>query len=151
MGTFDPATFLDINVNEANDTVSTPVPEGEYNAIAGEPKVRQWTSKDGTKSGLALDIPWTIDSGYPEIKAATGRDVNIVTQGLMLDLNESGNLDTGKGRNVGLGKLREAAGLNTPGKPFNFRMLTGRMAKISIKHRMVEDQVFADVKGVAPA
>lgn len=152
MGTFDPATFLDINVTEANDTVSIPVPEGEYTAIAGEPKVRQWNAKDGTKSGLALDIPWEIDAGsYPEVKEATGRDKNIVTQGIMLDLNEGGGLDTGKGKNVGLGRLREAVNLNTAGKPFNFRMIQGQVAKVAIKHRPFEDRILADVKGVAPA
>lgn len=149
MGTFNPDTFLDINVTEANSIESTPVPEGEYLAMAGEPKIRQWNSKDGTKSGLALDIPWTIDSPSP--KEYTGRDTNVVMQGLMLDLNEGGGLDTGKGMNVGLGRLREAVGLNTPGKPFNFRQIQGQLAKITIKHRLVEDARFADVKGVTKA
>jgi hypothetical protein len=152
MGTFDPATFLDVSVNESNDTVSTPVPVGEYTAVAGEPKIREWNSKDGTKSGLALDIPWEIDSGsYPSVKEATGRDKNIVYQGIMLDTTPNGGLDTGKGRNVKLGRLREATGLNKAGQPFSFRMLQGRLAKIEVAHRTAEDQLFAEVKGVAPA
>lgn len=149
MGIFDPTSFLDASINEANSTVSTPVPEGEYTAVvAGDPEVRQWTSKkDPSKSGLALDITWDIDD--PGVKAALGRDKVTVRQGIMLDLNDSGGLDTGKGRNVSLGRLREAVGLNEAGKPFNFRMLAGRVAKVKVSHRVEGDAVYAEVKGVA--
>jgi hypothetical protein len=150
MGIFDPSTFLDATINEANSTVSTPCPEGEYAAIAGEPVIRQWTSKDGTKSGLALDINWEIDGGsYSAVKAAVGRDKVFVRQGIMLDTNAQGGLDTGKGMNVGLGKLREAVRLNKAGQPFSFRMLQGQVAKVSVKHRIDGEQIFADVKAVA--
>ena len=40
-------------------------------------------------------------------------------------------------------------GLNEPGKPFNFRMLQGKLAKVSIKHRVADDVIYAEVKGVA--
>jgi len=150
MGTFDPSSFLDLTVTDVNSTVSTPCPEGEYTAVAQEPIIRQWTSKDGTKSGIAVDINWEIDaSGYPNVKEATGRDKAIVRQGLMLDTNAAGGLDTGKGMNVGLGKLREALGLNVAGKPFSFRMIAGQVAKVSVKHRVDGEQIYADVKGVA--
>jgi len=146
MGTFDPSTFLDLTVTDPNSTVMTPVPEGEFTAIAGEPVIRQWTSKDGTKSGLALDIPWEVDDA--SVKAALGREKVTVKQGLMLDLNPQGGLDTGKGMNVSLGRLREAVGLNTAGQSFSFRMLQGKVAKISVKHRLDGEQVYSDVKGV---
>ena len=55
----------------------------------------------------------------------------------------------GKGQNVGLGRLREAVGLNSPGQPFAFSMLTGRVAKVVVKHRIHEDKIFAEVKAVA--
>jgi hypothetical protein len=67
----------------------------------------------------------------------------------MLDLNESGTgMDTGKGKNVTLGRLREALGLNQPGTPFSFRQLIGRAAKISVTQRVDGDQIYNDVKGV---
>jgi hypothetical protein len=147
MGTFDPSTFLDVTINEANSTSSTPVPEGEYTAVAGEPAIREWRSQAKGTSGLALDIPWTIDDS--RVKEITGRDTNVVKQGLMLDTTESGALATGKGQNVGLGRLREALDLNSPGKPFSFRMIQGQVARVSVKHRVDGDQIFADVKGVA--
>lgn len=147
MGTFDPNTFLDTTLTEANATSATPVPVGEYIGVTEEPVVRNWTSKDGTKSGLALDVPISIDD--PRVREVTGRDKNSVRYGIMLDLNESGGIDTGKGRNVGLGRLREALDLNKPGQPFSFRMLAGRPVKVTIKHRVDGDNIYADVAGVA--
>ncbi|TFH40501.1 MAG: hypothetical protein E4H01_16450 [Lysobacterales bacterium] len=150
MSTFDPASFLDQTTTEGNSTVSVPVPEGDYTAVIdGDPEVRQWQGKkDPSKSGLALDIQWSIDS--PGVRELLGRDLVRVKQGIMLDLNESGGLDTGRGRNVPLGRLREAVGLNTPGKPFNFRMLTGKVATVKIVHRTDGDAIYAEVKAVAP-
>ena len=145
---FSPDQFLDMQVTEANDTKIVPVPVGEYNAIVGEVKVVQWQKKDDPSvAGLKLQITWELDS--PEVKALLQRETVTVRQDQMLDLAESGGLDMGKGRNVGLGRLREATGLNTPGQPFSFTMLTGRMAKVSIKHRVDGDTIYSEVKGVA--
>jgi len=148
MSTFDPATFLDMGLDEANSTVSTPVPEGEYQAVIDKVETRAWQGKaDPSKSGIALDIIWNVeDQG---VKTFLERDKVQVKQGIMLDLNVSGGIDTGKGKNVALGKLREATNLNTPGQRFSFRMLEGQMAKISVKHHIDGEQVFADVKAVA--
>jgi hypothetical protein len=66
----------------------------------------------------------------------------------MLDINDAGNLDMSKGRNVQLGRLREALGLNTPGQAFSFQMIPGRAAKILVKQRVEGEDIFADVKGV---
>lgn len=147
---FDPAQFLDMQVTESNDTKVTPVPEGEFTAVAGDVKTRQWQSKDGTSSGITLDITWDIDS--PEVKAELGRDRVTVRQGIMLDLTESGGLDMSKGKNVGLGRLREAIGKNVPGQPFAFSQIPGSIAKVLVKHRINPndaEQIFAEVKGVA--
>jgi hypothetical protein len=146
----DLSSFMDLSISDANDTVVIPVPEGEYTAVAEEPVVRQWTSQDGTKSGIALDLQWVIDD--QAVKTLLGRDKVTVKQGLMLDLNEQGGLDTGKGKNVGLGRLREACGLNVAGQPFSFRMLGGQVAKVAVKHRPDKNDtsvIYAEVKGVA--
>lgn len=149
MGTFDPATFLDQTVTDANSTTFEAVPEGEYTAmIDGDPEVRPWVGRqDPSKSGLTLDLNWLIDDAA--VKAKLGRERVTVRQGIMLDLTEHGGLDTGKGRNITLGRLRDAVGLNEPGRPFNFRMLTGKVAKVSVKHRVNDGQIYAEVKGVA--
>lgn len=145
---FSPEQFLDMQVTESNDTKIIPIPVGEYLAVIGEVKVLQWQKKDDpSQAGLKLQILWELDS--PEVKALLARDKVTARQDQMLDLTETGGLDMGKGRNVGLGRLREATGLNTPGQPFAFSMLTGRMAKVSIKHRVDGDTIYSEVKGVA--
>ena len=58
----------------------------------------------------------------------------------------------GKGKNVALGRLREALGQNTPGKPWSFGMLVGQVAKVAVKHRITDaGDTFAEVKRVLPA
>lgn len=145
---FDPNQFLDMQVTEANSTSSTPCPVGEYMAIIDEVKPRQWQKKDDpSKSGLALDLIWNVDDA--NVKALLERDKVVVKQGIMLDLTDSGSIDMGKGKNVSLGRLREALGLNTPGQAFSFSMLKGRVAKVQVSHRVDGDQIFAEVKAVA--
>lgn len=147
MSVFNPDTFLDQQFTEANDTQVIPVPVGEYTAVIKDVKARQWQSKkDPSIAGLTLDVVWELDS--QEVRELLGRDTVTVKQGIMLDLTESGGLDFGKGRNVGLGRLREALGLNVPGQAFSFAQLPGRVAKISVSHRIDGDQIYTDVKGV---
>lgn len=146
---FDANSFLNMSTTEANDTKLVPVPEGEYTAIATEVKADTWQSKaDPSKAGLKLLVTWDIDS--PDLKQELGRDKITVRQDIMLDTTESGGLDMGKGRNIGLGKLREAVGLNVPGQAFAPSMIQGRAAKVLVKHRVVDDNIYAEVKAVAP-
>src|SRR6266705_1518674 len=148
MGTFDPATFLDTALTEANSTTVTPIPDGEYPAVIESVDVRPWQGRaDPSKSGLALDVVWDVDD--PGVRQILGRDKVTVKQGVMLDLNTSGGIDTGKGRNDSLGRLREAVGLNIAGRPFSFRQLVGQVAKIKVTQRVDGDQIYNDVKGVA--
>jgi hypothetical protein len=153
MSQFDPNQFLDMAVTESNDTVVVPVPEGEYTAVAEDVKTRTWQSKDGSQAGLAVDIIWDIDS--PELKEQLERKSIKVKQGIMLDLTEAGGLDMGKGKNVTLGRLRAAIGLNVAGQAFRLSDITGRVCKVAVKHR-VDDKVvppviYAEVRGNAPA
>lgn len=145
---FNPDQFLDMTVTDSNDTKTIPVPAGEYIAIIEEVKCRQWQSKkDPSMSGLTLDIQWSLDDAG--VKELLGREKVTVKQGIMLDMTESGGLDMGKGRNVGLGRLRDALGLNVPGQPFSFSMLSGRVGKVKVEHRIDGENLYAEVKGVA--
>jgi len=149
MSTFDPNAFLNQTIDEANSTISVPVPEAEYMAIADAPKIGTWQKKDGSASGMKLELDWVIpDSALAE---ELGRKEVKVRQQIMLDTTETGGLDVGRGRNVALGRLREALDLNTPGKPFSFAMIAGRQAKINVKHRVDGDAIYAEVKAVAKA
>jgi len=147
--TFDVNNFLDATTTEAGDTKIIPVPEGVYLAVCSKVAARTWQSKDGMTSGLTLDLVWDIDD--QSVRDATGRDKVAVKQGIMLDLKEDGGLDFGKGKNVALGRAREAVGLNEPGKPFAPSMFNGRMCKVLVKQRVVDQDIFNDVKGNLPA
>lgn len=147
--TFDPATFLNATYDEALDTKLVPCPAGEYLAIADKVDVKPWATKDGSKSGLKAVIQWDIQD--ENVKQLLGRDKVVVPQDQMLDLTETGNLDFGKGKNVGLGRIREALDLNTPGEPFAFAMIQGRMAKVVVSHRTGDnpEDLFNEIRRVA--
>jgi len=145
--TFDPATFLNTTYDEALDTKVVPCPAGEYLGLAEKVDVKTWASKDGSSSGLKLAILWDIQD--ENVKSLLGRDTVRVPQDQMLDLTETGALDFGKGKNVGLGRIREALGLNTPGEPFAFSMIQGRMAKVKVTHRAVGEDLYNEIKAIA--
>lgn len=145
---FDADSFLNASIQGSNSTKTIPVPMGEYTGVIEKIEPRQWQSKDGTKTGISLDVQWLIeDQG---VKEFLGRDTVTCKQGIMLDTTPEGGLDMAPGKNVGLGRLREAVGQNDPSKPFSFHNLPGQMAKVVVKHRTTDDgDTFAEVKGVA--
>lgn len=140
---FDPSVFEQQQFTDANDTRYVAIPEGEYLALIKDKKFRQ------EKGYTILDITWLIDD--QGVKDATGMKEPTVRQSLFLDVTANGGLDFGKGKNVRLGRLREATGLNVPGQPFSFNMLEGRPARISVKHRPHEGEIYSDVKEVTKA
>lgn len=146
---FDPNQFLDQQIVEANDTKRVPCPVGEYPAVVEEIKARPWASKkDTSKAGMTLDVTWSIQD--PAVLEAVGRDKVTVRQGVMLDLTAAGGLDFGPGKNLGLGRLRSAVGKNVPGQPFSPNMLVGLMAKVSVTHRADGEDLYDEIKAVAP-
>ena len=66
----------------------------------------------------------------------------------MLDTNPQGGLDMSAGKNVGLGRLREAVGKNDPDVAFSFHQLPGAAGKVSVTHRLVGEDTFAEIKAV---
>ena len=149
---FDPSRFLDATITEPNATSRLNCPPGVWPAtIDGTPELNGGISqKEGPNEGmpwLRLDLKWRIE--HPDVVAATGMPYVTVRQGIMLELTEGGAVDTRKGHNAQLGRLREALDLNQKGQPFSFRMLEGRSALISVAHRTYEGQIYDDVKKVA--
>lgn len=145
MSQFDPDMFMNQVTTDSTDTKFTPVPVGEFKAVIADVKA----AKAGDKP--VLNITWNVDSD--EARAATGMDKPQVRQTIWLDLTEQGGMDMGKGKNVGLGKLREALGQNRAGQPWSPGMLNGCVAMIMVGHRAGKEagEVFADVKAVAAA
>lgn len=137
---FDPNTFMNTTITEANSTTYTPVPEGEWVAVIKEVKPR------AAKEAAILDILWAVDD--PSVVEVTGMKTPIVRQSIFLDMTDAGGLDIGKGKNIGLGKLREAVDQNQKGRQWQPGNLVGQVAKIKVAHRVYEDAIQADVKGV---
>lgn len=151
---FDAASFLNATIDQVNATEIKPAPEGEYvgqiQPVTSE-SFKSGTTKDGN-AWARIDLQVVVENN-PTIKAATGLDKKTIRAGVMLDLTPSGGLDFSDGRNITLGRLRKAVGLNNPGQPFSFQQLGGRMVKINVKHRIDKDdpsKVYEDVKGFLP-
>lgn len=145
---FDAQSFLDASVSGSNDTRIVPVPVGEYFAIIDELTPGTWASKDGSKSGVKIELVWSIEDS--SVKEFLGRDKVTVRQSIMLDTTDAGGLDMGKGKNVSLGRLREAVNKNGP-EGFSFAMLPGLAARVSVTHREYNGDTFAEVRAVARA
>ena len=146
MSAFNPDVFLNTETDSANSSTYTPVPEGEFTASIKAIKPRVLT--DGR---AVLDVTWTVDDEVA--RNETGMAEPSVRQTLWLDTTESGGLDFGKGKNVGLGRLREAVGQNQAGKPWAPGMLVGQVAKVKVGHSIDKRDgvtINADVKAVLP-
>lgn len=143
---FDPVQFAEQVVTEQMDTKLIPVPVGTYNMLLEKYTVRQNQGKqDPTKVYVSLDITWEVlDEG---VKSQLSRDKVTVPQSIMLDI-ENGRIAVGAGKNVGLGKLRQALGLNVPGEPFSLGMIAGRMAKGTVYHDPYNGEIYSKVKSV---
>lgn len=151
--TFDPSLFLDATITEAS-TKRNPIPAGaDVTAVIGEPKSRTWQGKnDPTKSGVVVDLPLEIDlSMYPELATHVGVPKVTLTDGIMLDLTDNGQIDMAPGKNGKLRRYREALGMNVAGQPFSFRAMQGRLIKVKISHRTHEGEIYDQVDSVAKA
>lgn len=146
---FDPSTFLDATITEAL-VKRPPLPVGDYTAVIGEVKARQWTSTKGEgRSGVAWDVPLTLEVPA-EIQASLGLTQATLNlkDSIMLDLTDSGMLDLGIGKNNGLRKYREACDLNKPGEAFSARMMTGRAITVKLGHELYNGEPVERINGV---
>ena len=146
---FNPDTFIDLEVTGALDTQLILVPRGEWIGKIGEikpPRVTQ--SKDGN-TYVFLDIPIKVTD--PDVERHCQRPEPQVRHSISLDIID-GRLDMGPGKNIGLGQLRDALGLNDPTAPFSARMLSGKGIKVKIEHtkdKTDPTKTYANVQGVS--
>lgn len=148
---FDPEAFLASTV--VNGEMSTQVlncPEGKYRAqIDDKIEVRSIDTKNGPRK--IVRVLWNILDDT--VKAQLERERVLVSQDLWLDFDETGALDTRKGKNVDLGVLRDALGQNKM-DGWTFGMLRGQIATVQVSHRSQDDnpaRKFAEVRRVGPA
>ena len=129
---FNPDTFLEQTVTGALDPKYPIIPPGEYPAISKSLKAREMPNEKEPAKGpyTVVDIVWAIEDAG--VKEATGLDSPTCRQSVFLDLHE-GKLDMRPKKNIQLGRLREALGLNDPDKPFSFNDLVGQPAIVRIE------------------
>lgn len=148
--TLNTEEFLQTTSDEALDDHIDPCPAGEYIAIAGKPKTADFTYKKGEhegETGYRMIVKWDIQD--EEVKKTLGRGTVSVTQSVLLDVTPEGNLDMGKGKNIGLGQIRTALGQNKGGQPWSPSMIEGQPAKIKISAGVYNDKTTANVDAVA--
>lgn len=149
----DPTQFLNTQTTSALSTQLDPVPEGEYKAVSqaiDKDSFQSFDIKKGERAGQKgwrLNLVWKIDD-----EAAGEYNGRMVRQQFFLDLNATGDgLDFGKGKNIGLGRLREALGQNQDGLPWAPSMLGSQVAKIKVVQRLDENdssKIYNDVAAV---
>jgi len=115
--TFDPNVFLNQEVVGSNDVKYTPIPIGEYKAYIDD------LGTDKYEQTPILIVTYALLD--ENLKTELGLEKPTVQDRLFLDIDTAGNLAFGKNKNIKLGRLREAVGLNDPKKKFNFNMLRG--------------------------
>lgn len=156
---FDPAMFLDAQVNEANEKrppIPTENPDDEsgcYLAVIGEIKTDTGTIGKGDRVGqpwvsmlipLRLQIPSSVQGlGIPPELTITDR--------AFLDLTPQGGLDNSKGKNRRQKDYRDATGTNVAGVPWAWRQLQGKMVKVKISHELYNDQIQERVGVILPS
>lgn len=153
---FNAAAFMQTTVNEGNSTEVILLPEGEYVAVSGpinEDSFKSFDIKEGARAGekfYRLDLIWDLEDSDGRLAEYLGRKPT-ARQSIGLDLTREGGIEMGKGRNVSLGRLREALGQNASGRPWSPVQLGGQAAKIKVKHRMDKKngQTYVEVVEVA--
>jgi hypothetical protein len=143
--TFDPSLFLQTSVTEANATRLVPVPEGEFQGVIKEINPRSV----GNEGRVVMDVTWAVEGA--EIKQLLGMDTATVRQSIWLDFTDTGGLDFGAGKNVGLGRLREALKQNTAGKPWSPSNLVGATGLVKVVHSVDKNDstiIYANVGAV---
>lgn len=149
---FDPSTFLSQETTEAA-TRRPPLAPGDYTAVVNEVKARTWQAKDGSKSGIAFDIPMTVEIPPDQQAAFGGMATLTLTDSVFVDTTEQGLMDWAPGRNRGLRAYREATNQNVPGQTWSPQKLVGQMVLVKIAHRVLEQGAMAgeiteDIKSV---
>ncbi len=112
MSIFDPNDFLNSALTESVATKRELLPVGTVPA-----QIMKIEAKSGEKDGkkwVRLDAQLEITD--PQYLQPTGQEKAVKTYGIMLDVDDNGMIQRGKGKNVMLGKFLEAAKCNQPGK-----------------------------------
>ena len=145
--TFDSQSFLNTETTGAMSTEYPVIDEGDYTVQIDKLDAKQVVSSKNGETYHFLDITYIVDD--EAARAKTGMAQPRARQSIILDLTDDGRLDKTEGKNVALGRVRDAVGQNDPSRPWSFQMLIGQTCRGSIKHRVADDgRIFAEVKAV---
>lgn len=135
MGIFSQENFLDDEAGGPMSTERVLIPADTYKGCyIKDVKPQEGLIKKGDRTGqpwARVNFVWVIDS--PELRDKLIRAEVTINQGIMLDLDDNGEIDTRKGRNVRLGRLRKALGINDG--PIRWRDFVNKPATLQIEHK----------------
>lgn len=147
MTTFDPATFMEQNIDQPLQDEWVLCPEGEYQAVIDDFtaesafRTNEFVYKKGANAGLpgemtTFNVPWIIQDD--RVKLELGQDRVVVFQPIILDFDQNGQLDVGTNKNVKLGQLRTAVGQKSM-QPWGIqRLKNAGPCMVRVKHREIE-------------
>src|SRR5437899_3342341 len=96
---FNPDTFLSESAGGPLSTERVLIPANTYsNCYIKDLKPKEGIIKEGDRAGepwARLNVVWVVDD--EALREELGRREIVVTQGIMLDLDAGGGLDTSKG------------------------------------------------------
>lgn len=149
---FSADEFMSEAIDESMDSEFQPCPEGTWLAQLADqqPDMHREAKFNDGRTGRAVRLTWNILD--EDAKASVGREALSVRQEFLLDLDANGKIATGPGKNIRLGQLREALGLNKG--PFRWDMLLGAgPARVRVRHRADKNDPeakYAEVSRVLP-
>lgn len=156
---FDPTNMLDVEVDQPMDTKVVQPPEGRYNWQIVDFEVKKFDAKEaGAKDSYRIEFKCEADASQlaptgEKVSDLIGRDKFTARYSGWLDLTETGSWDMGKGKNVAVGALREALGMNVPGQPFKVRFMKGQVFNGELYYRSNKenpDQKFGEIRTPLP-
>jgi len=151
MSGFDAQSLLNATYTDANATKLIPAPVGDYVGLCTKVDVKSGTSRNSGEPWTRLEL--YLESEDPKLEQV-GMKKKTFRADTILELTPMGTIDTGPGKNVTLGRWREAAGLNREGQPFSLGMFQGQMFKFTVSHEpdaKDPEVIYERVKGMREA
>lgn len=142
---FDASNLLHVGLTSDDiATERTLIPEGEHRFVVGKPKI-----EDGEKEGkiwVKLTLPMSLDE--PSILAELNVKELKTSYTFFLDLTEDNLIATGPNKNIRLGQLFAACGLE--GDDVSISQVEGKQVIGSVKQRMSDrGNAYDEIAGLA--
>lgn len=140
MAKFNADSFLNQTVEAKLDTRRIPHPEGDWD----EGQITKIEFKDGSNKETGkvwVRMSCTVQNTDPQVKddmKLTGDQMPQVRWEEFLDITEEGSLDVSDGKNIKLGKLRQACGQNNDDE-WSINDLKGATLGFRVKHQFNND------------